>query len=205
MANIRHIFFDLGGVLVKFDASKIYQELAGFSQHTAQELFEIASNAHHGLARDFELGLITGEAFYEKVSQKFELAISIEKFKQIYVDIFTENQPIIELAQSLKQHYAIHMISNTTVWHFDFVYASYPWMALFEKIITSFQVHVLKPDPGIFVRALEQTRALAAESVFIDDYPENVVAARALGIHAIHYLDDQSLLRQLKFLNVISK
>lgn len=204
MANIRHIFFDLGGVLLKFDASKIYTSLAEFSQHTAQEFYEIASNAHHGLARDFELGLITGEGFYENLSQKFDLKISIEQFKQIYVDIFKENQAVIELAKRLKQRYAIHMISNTTVWHFDYVCACYPWMALFEKITTSFQVHILKPDPGIFLHALEQTQAQASESVFIDDYPENVVAARALGINAIHYLDDQSLMRQLNFLNVIS-
>lgn len=202
MTKIRHIFFDLGGVLVKFDASKIYQGLAGFSPHTAQEFYEIASNAHHGLARDFELGLITGETFYENITQKFDLKINIEMFKQIYVDIFQENLAMIDLAKRLKQHYAIHMISNTTVWHFDYVCASYSWMKLFEQIITSFDVHVLKPAPGIFLHALKQTQALASESVFIDDYPENVVAARALGINAIHYLEDHALLRQLKFLNV---
>lgn len=51
--------------------------------------------------------------------------------------------------------------------------------------IFSFKVHKVKPDAAIY-RILLRTYSLAAdECVFLDDTPENVKAAEALGIHGI--------------------
>ena len=61
---------------------------------------------------------------------------------------------------------------------------------MFDAIIDSSAVGMRKPDPRIYHLALEQLGVNADESVFLDDAPGNVEAARALGIHAILVEDD---------------
>jgi len=63
--------------------------------------------------------------------------------------------------------------------------------------VTSAEEGVMKPDPRIFEVALARTGAQPAEAIFVDDMEENVVAARALGIHAIHFTDTESTIAQL--------
>jgi len=61
-----------------------------------------------------------------------------------------------------------------------------PLDELFDVVIDSSLVGVRKPDPRIFALALEQLGGVAPDrSVFLDDYPGNVTAARAVGMHAI--------------------
>lgn len=198
----KQIFFDLGGVLVKFDAQKAVTSLAKRTTVAASEIFKIACDAHHELAHEFEKGLISGEIFYEKVRTALNLELALEDFKQIYVDIFTENRPVIQLLEKLESRYPVHMISNTTSWHFEFIRNSYDWMNRFTCFITSFNVHLLKPDRRIFLHALTMAGALPESAVFIDDALENVMAATDVGMLAIHYQNDRQLWSEIEKLNL---
>ena len=71
------------------------------------------------------------------------------------------------------------------------------WGSLFdvdsvaEFVIDSSEVGLRKPDPAIFHLTLERLGGIAPErAVFLDDAPGNIVAAAALGIHAILVEDD---------------
>ena len=71
------------------------------------------------------------------------------------------------------------------------------WKSLFdidsmvELVIDSSEVGLRKPDPAIFVLALERLGGIAPErAVFLDDAPGNVAAAHAIGIRAILVEDD---------------
>jgi epoxide hydrolase-like predicted phosphatase len=58
---------------------------------------------------------------------------------------------------------------------------------LFDVVVDSSEEGIRKPDPRIFRLALNRLGGLAPErTVFLDDAPGNVAAARALGMHAIH-------------------
>jgi len=56
---------------------------------------------------------------------------------------------------------------------------------LFDVVIDSSHAGVRKPDPRIFQLALDALDVTAAQSVFLDDFPGNVAAAGAIGIHGI--------------------
>jgi epoxide hydrolase-like predicted phosphatase len=71
------------------------------------------------------------------------------------------------------------------------------WKSLFdvdsmvELVIDSSEVGLRKPDPAIFLLALERLGGVAPEqAVFLDDAPGNIDAARAIGIRAILVEDD---------------
>ena len=58
---------------------------------------------------------------------------------------------------------------------------------LFDEMIISAEVKMVKPDPRIFHLAVERLGVQPAEAIFIDDIAENVEAARREGLFAIQY------------------
>jgi len=61
-----------------------------------------------------------------------------------------------------------------------------PLADLFDDVVDSSEVGVRKPDPAIYRLALERLGGVEARSaVFLDDLPDNVEAAEALGMRGI--------------------
>jgi len=69
---------------------------------------------------------------------------------------------------------------------------------LFDVQVFSYQVGVLKPHPRMYETILRALRVAPREALFIDDAPENVRGAQAVGMRALLFTDPQSLLRVLR-------
>jgi putative hydrolase of the HAD superfamily len=70
--------------------------------------------------------------------------------------------------------------------------ASYPadlLAELFDDVVISAQVGMRKPEERIFRLALDRLGLQAAQCAFVDDMEGNIVAARALGLAAVHHSD----------------
>ena len=68
---------------------------------------------------------------------------------------------------------------------------------LFDIIVFSSEVGVCKPNSRIFQYALEKLELEATNTVFVDDREKNIIGAKALGIHAIHYKNRNQALASL--------
>lgn len=88
------------------------------------------------------------------------------------------------------------LLSNAPYAQAD-AYDRAPWASLFEHLLVSSRLGLTKPDPAIYVRALDVLGALPQDVTFVDDRPRNVDAAAAVGIHAIHYAGVDDLRRRL--------
>ena len=64
--------------------------------------------------------------------------------------------------------------------------ASFPVDELFPVVIDSSEVGMRKPDARIYQLTCERAGCGPEVSVFLDDNPDNVAAARALGIETVH-------------------
>ncbi|MGG3279911.1 HAD family hydrolase [Paenibacillus solani] len=61
----------------------------------------------------------------------------------------------------------------------------------FDSIVISEETGVKKPDPRIYIKALEQLKVIAAEAWYVGDHPHNdIVGATECGIKAIWYTRD---------------
>jgi putative hydrolase of the HAD superfamily len=56
-----------------------------------------------------------------------------------------------------------------------------------DEIIISAEEGIAKPDPRIFRIAAERLGVRPQEAVFVDDRPENVQGARAVGMRGIQF------------------
>ena len=75
-------------------------------------------------------------------------------------------------------------------------------MNWFDGYVISGVEGVAKPDPRIFQLLLGRYRLEPAATVFIDDSPGNVEAARGLGLAAVRYTSAGALRGQLRSLGL---
>jgi putative hydrolase of the HAD superfamily len=101
----------------------------------------------------------------------------------------------VELVRRLRARYKLSVLSNADVslrgrLERDGIHG------LFDDIVVSAEVGMAKPDPAIFRLAAERLGLAPTECVFVDDWDQNVEAAREVGmrgvLHRAHKGDDLS-------------
>src|SRR5262249_50815641 len=69
------------------------------------------------------------------------------------------------------------------------VVAGLPVAACFEHCVFSYALRSVKPEPECYRAVLATLGANPADVVFVDDKPDNVAGAEALGIGSVQFTD----------------
>ncbi|TET06052.1 HAD family phosphatase [Candidatus Dependentiae bacterium] len=125
---------------------------------------------------------------YEAVEKRVIKTIVNGIFDSKYTtSMLSLNKDGAELVQKcIKYGHKVFILSNMDAESFDVLCRQYPdFFDLFDGVVVSAKVHLIKPDPAIFRYLLDTYQLDPQETVFIDDQEENVKAAETVGIHAI--------------------
>lgn len=121
----------------------------------------------------------------------------VQAFRQRYFSDEEINEGVLELIRDLRGQYALAVLSNApprlTKW-----LADWEILDLFDVVVCSGDEGVVKPDPAIYQRMLVRLGVAPEEAVFIDDSWGHVEAARALGLHAVHFTTAEALAAELE-------
>jgi putative hydrolase of the HAD superfamily len=191
------LIFDLGKVVVDFDPLRALRRLDGKSPFSAAEMLEKMKKAE-AMAR-FEKGEISTLDFFHEITQWLELNISFEEFTFIWSDIFLPDLILDEsFFAPLKPHYRLLALSNTNAMHTRHLRARFSVLNIFDKLILSFEVGAMKPDPPIYQAAMEAAGTSPDRIFYVDDLNENLKEARKLGWTAVLFTDKQQLEEDLR-------
>lgn len=91
----------------------------------------------------------------------------------------------------------LYCLSNMPDPMFQYVRERYPFFQAFRGIVISAHVKLAKPQREIYEHLLDRFGLDAAQTAFIDDRAQNVGAARAVGLHAIRFIDAQNCKRAI--------
>ena len=192
---VRIIIFDLGNVLLKFDVRIIARKLAERFSLDEDKLFDLFFDSP--LTGIHDDGKIDEREFHRRVMEMFNINMAFEEFRDIWVDIFTENTDVAELVQFLLKKYKVFLMTNINKMHFDYIKGKFAIIKEFDKVFTSYEVGERKPHPKIFNAAISYADARPEEIVFIDDRKELIEGARKMGIRGIVFKDIQQLKEDL--------
>jgi putative hydrolase of the HAD superfamily len=78
----------------------------------------------------------------------------------------------------------LYCLSNMSHSTWEFLQPRHEFWTRFKGIVISAQVGLVKPDAAIYRHLLESHALVAAETLFLDDRPDNVDGARRAGIHS---------------------
>ncbi|MHC4404068.1 MAG: HAD family hydrolase [Planctomycetota bacterium] len=176
------ILFDLGGVLLEFDAIGPLVDLSGetLSHQEAKQAW-LTSRA----VQRFETGQCGPEEFASAFLSELVLPIEPVRFLDLFVS--WERGPMngaIELLQSLRRGYRLACLSNNNELHWRIVRDKFGFDRLFHRCYLSYEIGVMKPDPRIYGHVLADQDLSPDRVLFFDDSPQCVGAARDLGISA---------------------
>lgn len=195
MLPIRAIFFDLGGVLVRttdLEPRRAWERRFGLPDWGLQDLF---FNSPIGQAA--QIGQATTADAWTHVAAT--LGLDDDVLRELQADFWrgdTFDESLLALIRALRAHYKIGLISNALP-DARAMYGPRLSEARFDLLVFSGEEGVKKPDAEIFRRALARLGVRADESIFVDDMPENVAAAEALGMRGIRFTSCDDLRRTL--------
>lgn len=72
-----------------------------------------------------------------------------------------------------------------------------PWARVFDHVLISGEIGLVKPDPGIYLTLLRELGLPAGRVAFTDDLAANIAGADAVGIRAIPFTGPDALRRDL--------
>jgi len=198
VAVITSILCDLGGVLIDFDHLTAVRKISSLTKKSPGEIQGIifASPA----VRSFETGEISAHDFHREVQALLAADIPYDRFLRIWNEIFIfshENSVVYELLKKLKPRYAIAMLSNTNEPHYSYLKKNYPIFDPFHYLFASHELGMVKPDSRIYSYVLSVMQKVPGEVFYIDDRPEMVKAACALGIRGFVYTCSFQLYKDL--------
>jgi putative hydrolase of the HAD superfamily len=97
------------------------------------------------------------------------------------------------IRSELKPKYKVGMLSNLGSASINSLFPPQEREALFDATIVASQVGLTKPQPEIYQLACERLGVMPAEAIFVDDSPENIAGAAAIGMRTVLYRDRASL------------
>ena len=186
--NIKHIIFDLGGVLLDIDYKKTEDALKKlgiknvvFSKKSQDNLFNL-----------IETGKISKKEFIDKLlsfSNTKKREEIIEAWNSILINLPKER---IKLLKNLKNKFSIFLLSNTNEIHINGLknllgendYNEF--INLFNKIYYSHIIGIRKPSKEAFYLILEENNLNKKNVLFIDDSPQHIKSADNIGINTYH-------------------
>jgi putative hydrolase of the HAD superfamily len=205
---IRAVICDFGGVLT----SPLIGAFANFQKDTGVTLEQIGTAMAAGADQldganplfELECGRISEERFLGILRDGLEPMMGerppLHRFKERYFDGLHPNDEMIALMAELAgAGYRMAILTNNVreweaIWR-----AKLPVDEIFETVVDSAFVGMRKPDPAIYELTLERLDGIAAaECLFIDDTEVNCVAARDLGMSAVHFLDTEQAIAEVR-------
>ncbi|HVA66134.1 MAG TPA: HAD family phosphatase [Elusimicrobiota bacterium] len=197
--KIRVVFFDIGNVLLRFNAKAFVLHL---SRATGRSPLTIAG---YFWIEDFsdklERGILTPAEFFKLFCSKLGYKETWSVFIKAWCD-FTLNPETEKIMNKVRLRHKVYLLSNTNELHYDFIRRNYSFPRRAHGALLSYRLGLRKPEPAIYRAALRRARAAANESIFIDDLKKNVAAARRLGINAVLYKNPADLRAKLAALGV---
>lgn len=73
----------------------------------------------------------------------------------------------------------------------------FSWLSGFTHLTWSCELHIAKPDPAIYLHTCEALGVAPADALLLDDKPENIRGAEAIGMQGIQFTDIAQLRQDL--------
>ncbi len=201
---IRAIISDMGMVVLWFDNDVFIRKLAS-SATIPEDKIKEAAHWNLDLLIEFDKGALSPGDFYRRVVRAVGSGIGEAEFNAIYNDIFRLNPPALDILRKQKAAgKTLVLLSNTDILRFGHIRQRYPEILIFDDYVLSYELGMVKPEPRIYLEAARRAGCPPEECVFIDDIPENVEAARKLGMAGIVYRPETDLASELEKLGLRS-
>ena len=202
MTEIKHIFFDIGGVLGSNGWDREQRNAAVQHFGLPAEDFQWR---HEEVAGEWEEGRITLDEYLDIAVFYTERKFSRQEFREFMCAQSIPHEETISIARALSKdpRYTLMTLNNESEELNRHRIDTFGLNDLFTAFLSSCWLGVRKPSRAMFERALGIAEARPERVLFIDDREQNLAPARAMGFQTLHYTGAAELEKSLGDLGLI--
>lgn len=206
MANIKHILFDLGNVLLDLNLDQTEEAFRDLLQEEFEEAYLTYESEQ--LFDRFEAGKISPFEFVRGMRAATQVPLTdddvIDSWNAMLVGIPAERMAWL---RDLGRQYDLYLLSNTNALHMQWldehlreVHNSSlgDFRSIFKNSYFSFQIQLRKPQVGIFRHVLEDAGIEAENTLYIDDRADNIGAAAELSFQTYQHQPEKEVALELE-------
>lgn len=196
---ITALVLDFGGVIVRTEDHKGRIELEEkfhLTPGTAHELVFYSS-----IANSATVGEAEPDEIWQHVAGELSLTPQeLSQFKESFWAGDNMDEELIRFFKSCRSKYKTAILSNAWKNLREVLAETYNIVEgqSVDHILISAELGVAKPDPKIYKILANTLDCPYHEILFVDDFIENIQAAKSLGIQTIHYQPDLDLINEIK-------
>ncbi|MBC7552637.1 MAG: HAD family phosphatase [Taibaiella sp.] len=190
--GVKHIIFDLGGVLLNIDYGLTEKAFTDAGITNFKEMY--SQLAQTPLFDELETGKTDSTEFIKAIQAIAGASLTegqiIKAWNAMLLDFPVRR---LQLLQQLRMYHDLVLLSNTNEIHeaeFNNILMrshGIPTIGVFfDKVYFSHRVGLRKPGREIFERILEENGFKPEHTLFIDDSPQHIATAAVLGIPTIY-------------------
>lgn len=190
---LKIVFFDIGGVLLTDGWGHLARQAAAkkFGLN-----YEEMDKLHDYIFNVYEIGKITLDDYLNTVVFNKTRPFTPDAFKRFMFSQSTELpgtlQWLKKWKKSASENIRIISLNNEGKELNDYRIKNFGLHECFDAFVSSCEVNMRKPDPGIYAIALGIAQAQPEECIYFDDRPMLVQAAKCLGINSFQHLGLES-------------
>jgi 2-haloacid dehalogenase len=185
-------------VLIEWDPRHLYRDLFdGYEDLMEDFLDNVCSPAWN---QEQDRGRSWADAVAQLTAEHPDCAELIRSYDELWEQMVPGPIPgTPEILAELKARgVPVYAITNFSADKFALSQKRFDFLNGFDGIVVSGIEKVIKPDPKIYQILLDRYGLDAADCLFIDDNPDNVESARAVGMTAHHFAGAEALRRDLE-------
>ena len=197
--TIKAVIFDMGGVLIRTEDHGPRTALGLRFGKTYSQMDELVFGVKS--SQQASVGAISTAEHRRAVMRSFGLpeteAATQEFFDAFFGGDVADQEMVCDIA-ALRPQYVTAILSNA--WDDLRSVLEEKWQITyaFDEIFISAEMGIAKPDPKIYKMVLEKLGFAPEETVFVDDFIENIEAAQKLGMHGIHFQSKAQAMGELQ-------
>jgi len=196
--RVRRLLLDFDGVLAHYRRERRVAHLAAHAGATFAQVWQALYDS--GLEADYDAGRIDTAAYLQQLGDAIGARVDAEAWLAARVAASTAEPRALARLLALDPGIAMAVLTNNGLLMAQAVGRIVaPLCARLEgRVLCSGQFGGRKPEPQVFVHALEHLGWSAADTLFVDDLFVNVQGARRAGLQADSVRDARALGRVLR-------
>ena len=197
------VVFDLGAVLIDWNPRYLFRLLIDDPDELERFLAEVTTAAWN---HEQDRGRSWADGVAELAERHPDHAHLIRAYHERWSEMLGGpiEGTVDVLAELRDAGVALYALTNWSAETFPVALERYAFMGWFRGVVVSGEVGAAKPEPAVYQALMERYGVVPAESVFVDDQPLNVEAARRLGFTAIQFTDAATLRSELVALGLLT-
>jgi putative hydrolase of the HAD superfamily len=200
---MKKIVFDFAGVVFHWQPTQMMARVlpqALMAQQTPAWWVAHFFESYGGDWGEFDRGTVAVADLVPRIAKRTGLsAADVQRVvEQVPLELQAQANTVALIRRLHAAGHTLFYLSNMPAPYATQLESKSDFFHCFSDGVFSGRVGLIKPEPAIFELAAARFKTAPQDLVFLDDHPPNVVAARAAGWHALHFVDAEQAEVQMR-------